>query len=416
MSPQTSIASPAGPPRDLPAIPGVDIERVGDELRIHKRSRLDFGGAFLLFWLAGWSIGCAFLAREVIRKPELRTILFAVPFFSAWFLAAGLCVLATFSRTEIRIGPGGIRHRWRALVLLDDRTIPLDQIKSVEVSPDPEPNDEEKRVGTVMILTLGNHIVCGCGLPLDERLALADLIDEHVLSLSPRVRFVPPATECRPSDVPAAPPLPDDSTLRLARDPDAFRVWRHHDFSVGTILIATSIMGFWNGCVAICTFDAVKARQWNDLILMSFHILIGLFMLLGWLSLLVLPFCQRTWEFRPDIITERFRAFRRPIWGRQAFSQELTRIEVRPIFPRRSRQNPPQSDAQIEPPTDYSLALIDRDDRDILRIGGLAEGEALRLQTELGDFYGIPSNTRTAATASPNGEPLWDRWLDESAI
>src|SRR5690349_15727066 len=109
------------------------IEREGRTLVLRRRltttAATVIGGGFVTLWLTLWTFGCVMLARQFLSEPGLQNFLFATPFFASWLAAAAVLAVLLAGEEELRLGPGGLEYRWRAIVTLRRRSVPLDQVR-----------------------------------------------------------------------------------------------------------------------------------------------------------------------------------------------------------------------------------------------------------------------------------------------
>ena len=84
------------------------VDQDDDELVLQRRTGSLGGSLFLALWLSGWTVGCVFLTRDLIRQPSLLHVLLALAFWSAWIFAAYTLLQLLFGFEQLRIGA---RHR-----------------------------------------------------------------------------------------------------------------------------------------------------------------------------------------------------------------------------------------------------------------------------------------------------------------
>ncbi len=65
----------------------------GERMRIEFRRVQWVVGLFLGVWLTGWTVGCVALAIAIVNQPHVGMLLFALPFWSSWFLVAAILML-----------------------------------------------------------------------------------------------------------------------------------------------------------------------------------------------------------------------------------------------------------------------------------------------------------------------------------
>ena len=60
-----------------------------------------------MLWLVGWTVGCVFLTRMVIRQPNLFNILFAAPFWASWLFVFFFMIKTFFQQDELLLDREG---------------------------------------------------------------------------------------------------------------------------------------------------------------------------------------------------------------------------------------------------------------------------------------------------------------------
>ncbi len=112
----------------------VHVEQVGDELVLRwraKRSTAAAAGSFALFLLlmAILTAICTFLMVNATPQPTRVGTLLSI-FVLGFFIPEVCGELQSFLRTErLRIGPDGLDYQSRALIPLQERHVPLGEIK-----------------------------------------------------------------------------------------------------------------------------------------------------------------------------------------------------------------------------------------------------------------------------------------------
>ncbi len=367
---------------------------------------------FLALWLAGWSFGCVLMGVKAVFEPGSFPLVAIIPFYAAWIFVGCIEVFQIFGREELRLGLEGLRYRLRAIVTISDRTIPLDQVKAVVADPEAPPSDDASQSAGVTVITLGRPLRVGQGLETDSRRQLAGLLDEHLRGLTPALIAEPPSARKGDRVWPPGPALPEGSPLRIDREYDGFRLTRRYPFSLRVFGGATFFVAFWDGIVSVFVQQALTKREWAMLAFISIHATIGLLLLLGWLWLIVAPFCRRTWTFRPFEIIERFSAFGLP-WSRHREPPQPARVELRKGDPPRRGKFPLWTGSNPLGETPFAVALVDPGGGDRIVVNGLTEGEALCLESELCHLYSSGKAPPVALQETTPAGPLWDPWLDD---
>lgn len=394
----TDVAAPApARPRKLKA----QYEVVGDRLRVFRRRRQWFAAVFMALWLTGWTVGCVVLAAVVIQQREAFMLLFALPFWAAWFFVAAMLVGQLLNFEEFELDRAGARHRTQALVVLSRRELPLWELRDVNVASwqRSENSESPPEVGLVF-RTWGRPLRAFAGLPEAELRWLADQLSK-VLDV---VRSATPDSSMQRTlaalSLDALPevlaPLegevvpPSDCQWALSQGFDDIEIVNRGRWSWGAVLGLLFLNCFWNGIVGV--FVAVASgiapggpQGWERLGLIVFlvpFVAIGLLIFAGLALMLAEPFRRTCWRVSPREIECRWRWFgygprwTYPIDGLAG----LDRIELdksgdnkRGRFGSLHGSWPPTTNADDCP---YRLSLVGRDNVEVCEIAGLTEGEA----------------------------------------
>jgi hypothetical protein len=385
----------ADDPNPMPARPErcrVRLEEVDGDLEVSYRRPVWGPGCFLLFWLTGWSVGCAVLVGKVLAEPTLFHILSATPFLASWFVVFFLLVYMFFGAERLRLGPGGLDFRSRALVTLRRRHVPLAEIKRVRREPvsTGSRSDNPAANWCVLVETVGRPLEFGRGMTEKEQHWLAAVLNRYLDVL--RAGRPPAGDEeaaetaaaekrgetagrsivLRPSPVPPGPP--SDSRARLRRDPEAVEFsWRGR-WSLAAIGGMSFFFLFWDGVVGVFVYQLFQQFQWFLCLFLVPFEAIGLVLFAAWFGTLTAPAWRRAWTFRGSEITRLFSGFGVG-WAKRYEVDTLDRIELQ----RRASGN---AQAQEMSPNvlyqgaHYSLSLVRPDGTELLEVGGLTEGEA----------------------------------------
>ena len=375
----------------------VHVEQVGDELVLRWRAKwfaapglfvfllLFTALPFLLLFMAFW----VFTIAHAIRTPTLGDILYNI-----FVIASGIamCILGAcyllrwFLGTErLRIGPDGLDYQSRALIPLQERHVPLGEIKGIDYS--------------LKIETLGKPVWFWGDILPRERRWLANLLQRHLQALMPDrvITLQPPDLGAVTIEVlgpaGATPEPPSDCAIRLYTDWDRVEFVRRRTFSLVSY-------GF------------------TSLYLILYHLgsllVIGLFasLALGYFVLLTIPFWVERWAMRPGEITARFSIF--PGLGRpqRIEAKSVDRVELRKNAGIRKWLASHQEQQGDAP---YSLGLVGREGQDLLIIAALTEGEARWMGGQMCELFkgSLPIAGKTSAPPSRASDPLWDRELDQ---
>jgi hypothetical protein len=382
----------------------VQVEQIGDELVLKERlepGRINAGVGFLLFWWVSWSIGCTFIVERTIRYPDLEAILFAVPILDAWFFVLLVLGLAVFGRTYVRLGPGGLEQGWTVLGWRGKRNVALDEIKGVTEYERVVDSETGRTEHGIKIATLGRSIRFGVGSDAEERPWLVELLEERLRTLTSRSPAV------------LEPVRPSDSEFTLRREGDRMVFIRDFPSCRGAIAAMTFLNLFWNGLIANFLLQLARHFDWFVFLFLIPFEVVGIFLVVAWLSALTLPWQRWEWSFDPTTITARV-----SIWGfghtRHYDALCLDQIERRNGTQCR-RWLPPRVLTEDPEDRSFSLGIVDGDGRDIFAIVDLTKGEARWIEYELRpllkNYFSRP--TIKALPERTEG-PLWDRWLDGS--
>lgn len=89
---------------------GFDLERIDENVFIihHKRTGMGCMNMFLIFWLAGWTVGCVFLLHQYLTMELMDSgdpipLWFLMVFWGAEVLVAVLLTYLFFSRKSFRV-------------------------------------------------------------------------------------------------------------------------------------------------------------------------------------------------------------------------------------------------------------------------------------------------------------------------
>jgi hypothetical protein len=216
---------------DIPRPPRgwVQVEQAGDELELRWRAK----GFAAAFWIAVFVLTPALCAFWIVKAacapaPTLGDSMCSI-FWIAMALSTAGYPLRSFLGTErLRIGPDGLDFQARALIPLQERHVPLGEIKGI---------DDRLRIET-----LGKPVRFWQYIEPGERRWLADLLQRHLQALIPdRVIMLQstPGTAAKPTvpiEVPgpfgATPEPPSDCAIRMHTDWDRVEFVRSRAFSL----------------------------------------------------------------------------------------------------------------------------------------------------------------------------------------
>lgn len=348
--------------------------------------------AFLGLWLIGWSAGCSTLLTRVRADPSLFHIVFAIPFITAWFAASGALIGILFGRHRLAIDPQGLDYRFRAIVPLRRRHVPLAELKRAVSAIAKLQSESDQAHLCVRIETTGKPVDFGRSLRPEELRWLIQRINDHLDSLRPQQRFQRDSTSAEAAEVAGPEPLrttygaevltvasrlvtpPSDCRFAL-EDFDELRFEWVGRWNLAALAGTTFINLFWNGIVCVFVLVLIRDFQWFLFFFLIPFEVIGLAMFVAWIFALAAPACRERWCFGWEEIQHR-RSLFGVGWTSRYRAEPLSRIELekRPAAPG-ATANPGMIDL-ADHDGDYLLSFISRDERIAFQIEGLTEGEA----------------------------------------
>ncbi|MCO6047243.1 hypothetical protein NG895_25365 [Aeoliella sp. ICT_H6.2] len=425
----------------MPAKPRVKIDLVGNELTMAWRTPMLGVSLFLMLWLTGWTAGCGVMLYKLLTDFEWFMLLFSVPFFTAWFVVAGLLVYLLFGRHQLVLTRDSLEATSRALVPLKHRVVPLDEVAVAQLVEEctHHSNDMPQYSWLIRISTLGDPVKFAKGIEVPEGEWLAETINLCLNQMSPERAAMATTEAMRERDGDAEPsgeldPL-TNASLASAFDDDSFQGklyegvdeesdtdeglghamvfvpgrdrWEQPSDSrwqlthEGSGLVFTNrgrwslvaiggslfICLFWNGIVGVFVWELINDFRWFlALFLIPFEV-IGLVMLFTLLAALTAPAWGTRCKFRLGQIERRWWT---PLFGRTKRCEfdRLDRIELA------SKNNSDNSTTPVKFATggtnsgEYRLALIDTSNTTLLDIDSLTKGEALWMADTL--TYELP--------------------------
>lgn len=315
-------------------IPGVRVEQRHHELVLHRSRRQLLIGCFFLFWLAGWSMGCLFLAAQVVAEPTFFHIAFALPFWGAWLIVASLLIFMLFGRERLRLARDGVYYRRSALITLSHRYIPWDALQNITLETETHRVNRTMRLtGCLQLVAADQTIRFGRGLSLEQARDLLDQVEDYLavevssyrsarrkdvvgeaesdwatddrsaLSQDDFSDAATPGEILRPTTEQLAPPADSDCTFES--EWDHVRLVRRTRLRLIEVLPVVVFAAFWNGFILFVInlvgnkFDATLA-----LVVGGFG-LVGLWIAGTALVLLFRPLWKATWSFHRHEIVAR---------------------------------------------------------------------------------------------------------------
>ena len=145
----------------------VHVEQVGDELVLRWRAKwFTAGGCYWFAVFLGLPAVCVFMIATVPRAPTLVDIVYTTVFVGINIPGACYVLRQILGTERLRIGPDGLDYQSRALIPLQERHVPLGEIKGIDYS--------------LKIETLGKPIRFWQDIEPRERRRLADLLQRHL--------------------------------------------------------------------------------------------------------------------------------------------------------------------------------------------------------------------------------------------
>jgi hypothetical protein len=399
--PDTSCG-PARPQRLM-----IEFYEQPDALVVHQR-RAGGPWLFLLLWLIGWTVGCAWMLVNVLHHPSLGTFALALPFWAAWLFVGSLLIWMLFGKETLFLGCGDAFFLRTAIIRLPSRLVPRNEIQGFrECSSNYHENGHY--LWGIEMLTLGEPVRFAFRLPDRERAWLIHQLNRFLESSEPHQEQhhrQPPRTRTRGTPfgtatlanrtVLATETLtfqhalgepPTDCSWQLLEDLDTFAFWQKGRLDLGPFSLLLFFNLVWNSMVLLFVMvlfgfmpNNNPPHGWEWLGLFVFLIpfeVIGLVMFAVFLLVLLEP-CRRTdWRFESN----RFiRQIRWPLYcHRRAWDVVgLDRLELR----RRDANDPrhrrlPEVTMDIADLRLFELTVVDCNNVDLCEIGNLTEGEAL---------------------------------------
>src|SRR5271157_3537475 len=244
----------------------VHVEQVGDELVLRWRAKwFAAPGWFAVLLL--FTAFFVFVIAHATRAPMLGDILYNI-FVIAMCMPGASYPLRWFLGTErLRIGPDGLDYQSRALIPLQERHVPLGEIKGIDYR--------------LKIETLGKPVRFWQDIEPRKRRWLADLLQRHLQALMPdRVitlrppdmgavtKLTVPIEVLGPAG--ATPEPPSDCAIRLYSDGDRVEFVRRRASSLVSYGFTSLYLILSYGNMSICYILSI-------LILLGWFGMFGLF-------------------------------------------------------------------------------------------------------------------------------------------
>ena len=283
-----------------------------------------------------------FVIAHATRAPTLGDILYNI-FGIAMCIPVACYPLRWFLGTErLRVGPDCLDYQSSALIPLQERHVPLGEIKGIDYS--------------LKIETLGKSVRFGQFIEPRERRWLADLLQRHLQALMPDrvITLQPDLGAVTKLTVPievlgpagATPEPPSDCAIRLYTDRDRIEFVRRRAFSLvsygftslylilsygfNTIYLTLGILLGWYGMVGLFGSLLEHKHSWFLLFFLSPFWVIGLCVFLtASCVLLTIPFWVERWAMIPGEITAWFSIFLGLGRPQRIEAKSVGRVELR---------------------------------------------------------------------------------------
>lgn len=377
----------------------IEFDRSADELALVYRSRRWGAGTFLLLWLIGWTVGCIFLAGNVIRDPTVFNLLFAIPFWASWVFVFCMVLKMFCQREQFTLSADGAAFMRRVIVPIAARTIPLAEIVRFDRCRAVTNSDTGAFELGIEMATSGQPLRFASGLAERELNWLLNELNQQVAHLKGMMPEQPSDVFPQASDTPIE-EAGKVGPLSLGRTPVAPPTdcrWERRDefdsldfidrgkiqLSVVGILLFINL--FWNGIVAVFVMTLFNGMGmpgigwWGEFVFLIPFEVIGMLMFLALAFTVLEPFRRTLWRFDNSGIQCRLswlgigRTWRYPF-------EQLDRIELQRSTQMNNADANQQNMVSSCPwrPNDgrFGLSFVAPGDDEACAINGLTEGEA----------------------------------------
>lgn len=382
-----------------------------DRLELKLRAGSTAIGCFMLFFLAGWSVGAGLLIWRISEEPKVETLLFAVPFWIGWFFAACFAASSMFGREIFRLDVRRAMYQKRMLLLRWARVeMPLEELVRFGTVDD-ETQSATGQSGVVIELrTVGRPIRFGSTLLKPERDWLRHTLNQKLYSWqrttnrkpvlpveAAKIGFGRPLagellsdeTKERSFRTAADPALepPSDSRWRVRDGFDSVRYSLRGRFTPGAIFGLLFINLFVNGILGIFAkqvywpepAERLYGIEWlyRFLFLKPLE-LVGLVLVLVLLLVIIEPVRVWSWRVARDRLVWKLTWFGIGLRKTYKFDR-IDRLEVRRITPKTERAPKMLRLATLWAPqghVTYDVAFLAADGKVVAEVEGLTLGEA----------------------------------------
>lgn len=193
--------------------------------------------------------------------------------------------------------------------------------------------------------------------------------------------------------------------MRLQTDAVAF-IWTG-EWSLATVAVLTLVQLFWNGIVGVFIYQLIQDFQWFLFFFLIPFEAMGLFLAALWLAALTAPAWRLTWAFGEREATRRWNVSDADAivfsfgWSKRFDIRPPIRIELR------RREGKEQwgslGGVLFQPDGEYDLAFLGREDKPLLTIERLNEGDARWIADTLLHAFSSWSKPESGVVLGPEG-------------
>lgn len=343
-------------------------------------------GFILLFvWLTGWIYGCLVLTMQIIEKPTVLMICFAVPFWASCFAVLGVMLVLMFGRQTLRLDGDGLLAEYHVLVRTHSQQVPLADVGRFRMKKHPSRRTvsysiKVKTDGKPIVFWVDNH---------DEAQWLTHELNRMLADLRGGEPVADGKKQAKSADIPrSALPRhlapPSDCRWKIRQECDSVVFQRRGNYSVTALAGSTFIMLFWDGLlsmglVAFWGFqpgspELFTAHWWAVFVFLIPFELLGLAFFLGWFSLVSAFFRRIQWRISRSEAVCRITQFGISRTWRYSL-EDCRKTSIRPW------KAPPEGCLVLMPSFgletgDRRLVFVDSEGRALCEIPDLTPGEA----------------------------------------
>jgi hypothetical protein len=327
------------------------------------------------------------LVGQALSDPSFFHLLATIPFLASWFFVFGILVWMLFGVERVRLGLEGLDYRATALVTLSRRTVPRTEMKGVRADVRVRNKATEP---CLKFETQGQPIHFAAGISEQEQRWLIERLNDYLNTLGPLgapnrpsatsicKQITSPGEILQAAAIPLEPLSESRIDVRYHADTVAF-IWQG-ERSLSAIAGITFFNLFWNGVVGLFLCKQVQNWNWFLFFFMIPHEIIGLCIFALWLAALTAPAWRSTWTFGEREVTRRlsFSDANGAVfdlgWSKRFVVQPPVHIELR----RRKEEKQSGSFWTLlsHPDGEYTLSFVSEDDKELLAIKQLTEGDA----------------------------------------